>query len=261
MYDALTSTPAILAATAAWGFGVVGGRLWPQIAYALRRVGQFERRAKPEGLPPPREEETTRVAVLPSVQIPALPDHIDPPQGVPRKLVFDTRLSRPLQPAVAAERFAAWMRANEYTDYIWVGELDLQYQVFCREENYFPIEAKALRELLYQLPGVLWDRPRLGGAKWERFRRQMADWYAARGESPPKRPVVIRILPADLVKAARVRERPDAYMVESGTVTPPVRTSAAIGRKANHLKVDGRVQMRPTPINGSDFVMPSTRVA
>jgi hypothetical protein len=144
---------------------------------------------------------------------------------------FDTRTARPLLPAVAAARFAQWMRDEGFTDYIWVGELDACYQWFCRENNYFPVEAKALRELLYREPGVYWGRPRLGGANWERFRRQMTEWYANRGLPPPERPVVIRVLPLDLVPPARVRDWTGEDYCAAGRGPVRVRSSATASKK------------------------------
>ncbi len=165
--------------------------------------------------------------------------------GPSEKMEFDTTKARPLMPAVAAERFAHWMRQEGYTDYLWVGEIDECYQWFCRENNYFPVEAKALRELLYRVPGVYWGRPRLGGANWERFRRQMTDWHADRGQRPPERPVVIRILPHEMVPTARVRDWPGEEQYESGHGAARSRTAAPRIKKLNQNKSDGRVQERP----------------
>lgn len=201
----------------------------------------------------PRSSLSDPEPVLPNLNTPATP-------CLPRAAVeFDTRKARPLLPAVAAEKFAAWMRENGGTDYIWVGELDELYLYFCREENFFPIEAKALRELLYRLPGIYCDRPRLGGAKWERFRRLMSEWHEQRGLAPPQRPVVVRILPAEMVPATRVRDWPGAAHLESGSAAPRGRTAAAGGKKKSQFNPDSRVQ--PGPITVSANVRPSLREA
>ena len=165
---------------------------------------------------------------------------------------FDTRRARPLQPAVAAQRFAEWMRLNEFTDYIWVGELDLSYLSFCREENYFPIEAKALRELLYQLPGIYWGRPRIAGAAWERFRRQMKNWHAERGLQCPVRPVVVRILPCEVLPSVIVRARSDEVHVAPGREAARVRTTADQSKNYPEIKHSRRVQLRSAAVLGSD---------
>jgi hypothetical protein len=167
---------------------------------------------------------------------------------------FDTRKARPLQPAVAAQRFAEWMRINEFTDYLWVGELDECFLWFCREENIFPTEAKALRELLYQLPGVSWGRPRIGGAAWERFRRQMENWHAERGLPCPVRPVVVRILPCEALPSVRVRKRSDGEHAASGREPAQVRTTADRSKRYLEIKDSRRVQPRSAAVLGSDGV-------
>ncbi len=129
---------------------------------------------------------------------------------------FDTRWARPLLPAVAAQRFVDWMRLNEFTDHLWIGELDECYLWFCRESNTFPVEPKTLREFLYQCEGVSWGRPRIGGAAWERFRRQMENWHSERGLQCPCRPVVVRILPCEVLPSVRVRKRSDEEHVAGG---------------------------------------------
>lgn len=193
---------------------------------------------------------------------PVLPSHVPTGQEIPivaRIPEFDTSRAKVLHPAVAAEKFAAWMRENSFTDYLWVGEIDLQYLCFCKEGNYFPVELKGLRELLYLLPGVYHDRPRIGGAQWERFRRQMHDWYAQRGLAPPQRPVVVRILPAEMVTAARVRHCPGGGHLESGSVTSRGRTFAVKSKNTSQINPDARVQ--PGPIAVSANARPSVREA
>ncbi len=215
-------------------------------AIAALALGKFIatrlRQAHPDRSPemvPERIEQPRIVAQSPAIS--AAP----PGNGLREKMEFDTTKARPLMPAVAAERFAQWMRQEGYTDYLWVGEVHECYQWFCRENNYFPVEAKALRELLYRVPGVYWGRPRLGGANWERFRRQMTDWHTDRGQTPPERPVVIRILPAEMVQPARVREWPGVEQYESGQGSVRSRAAAVRTKKLNQNKSDGRVQQRP----------------
>lgn len=258
MYDALTSTPVILAATSAWFMGVVGTWGCPRVARQIRllREGHLARLARAPALVEDGPVSKAAVGVQPVARTPlppAAPPHVPIAPVSLRIPEFDTRRARPLQPADAAQRFAAWMRENAFTDYLWVGEIDLQYLCFCKEENYFPVEAKALREFLYQLPGIYCDRPRLGGAKWERFRRQMHDWYAERGLDAPQRPVVVRILPAEMVPAARVRDWPGEGRPESGTVAPRARTAAGNGKKRSQNNTDGRVHDRPEPDYGVPF--------
>lgn len=178
-----------------------------------------------------------------NVEAASAPD--EPAKKALTSVDFDTRNARPLQPAVAAQRFADWMRLHEFTDYIWVGELDETFLWFCREENYFPIEAKALRELLYQLPGVYWGRPRIGGAAWERFRRQMEAWHRERGLSCPGRPVVVRILPCEVLPSVRVRARAGEARAASGRAAGRVRTSADAINNGPEIKSSRRVHSRP----------------
>ncbi|ADJ24819.1 hypothetical protein Hden_3024 [Hyphomicrobium denitrificans ATCC 51888] len=251
MYDALTSTPVILAAAAAWFLGVVGTWASPRIARRIRllREGHLARLARPPALIDDGPVSKAAVGVQPVARTSLPPPQQEaPPVAVSvatRAPQFDTSGAKVLHPAVAAERFAAWMRANGGTDYLWVGELDLNYLYFCKEENLFPVELKGLREFLYLLPGVYHDRPRIGGAQWERFRRRMGYWYADRGLDPPQRPVVVRILPAELVPAARVRDWPGEGRPESGSVAPRGRTAAVSGKKRSLSNADGRVHDRP----------------
>lgn len=247
MYDALTSTPVILAAAAAWFLGVVGTWASPRVARHLRilREGHLARLARPPALVEDGPVSKAAVGVQPVARTHSQPVEPEPLSVVTRAPEFDTRRAKVLHPAVAAEKFAAWMRANGGTDYTWVGELDLNYLYFCKEENYFPVELKGLREFLYLLPGVYHDRPRIGGAQWERFRRLMHDWYAQRGLDPPQRPVVVRILPAELVPTARVRDWPGEGRPESGSVAPRGRTAAVSGKKRSLSNADGRVHDRP----------------
>lgn len=173
-----------------------------------------------------------------------LPPASEPPQGVRRKIEFDTSTSRPVMPAVAADRFAAWMRQNKFTEHLWVGEIDECYLWFCREENLLPVEAKALRELLYRLPGVSVGRPRIDGAAWARYRRRMTDWHDQRGRHAPERPTVVRILPEDMVPSTRVSTQPLVAGHGSGRARP----GAAGGRKALKPNVDSVVRQRPSAL-------------
>lgn len=265
MTDALLSAPVILAAAAACLLGAAGAWACPRIARCIRMVreGHLARLAKPAASTRNGTTSTVAIGMQPMAQDVLLqPSPIPTAQAIPigaRIPQFDTSRAKVLHPAVAAERFAEWMRANGGTDYTWCGELDLNYLYFCKEQNLFPVELKGLREFLYLLPGVYHDRPRLGGAQWERFRRLMADWYAERGQEPPRRPVVIRILPAEMVPTARVRDWPGEDCLESGIVTSRGRTPAVSSKKKSQFNMDDRVQRRP--IAAPDDVMPSVRVA
>lgn len=247
MYDVLTSTPVILAASSAWFLGVAGTWACPRVARHIRilREGHLARLARPPAPIGDGPAFNASVGVQPVARTLSPPIAAPPPAAVMRAPEFDTSRAKVLHPMVAAERFAAWMRANGGTDYLWVGELDALYLYFCQEENYFPVEMKGLREFLYLLPGVYHDRPRLGGAQWERFRRLMHDWYAQRGLDPPQRPVVVRILPSEMVPAARVRDCPGQGCPESGSVAPRARTAAGHGKKSSQNNRDGRVHARP----------------